>query len=235
MVSRVARLALLNAFALSQEAIPVALPGPAQRLLAFLALQDHPVLRGYVAETLWLDSTQDHAAGSLRSALFRLRQPHCELVDVTAGRLQVAPRLVIDVHEAGAWAHRLLDPSVDIGRLDMSGVAFVGEILPDWYDDWVTLERERFRELRAHALEALCGRLISADRFGEAMEAGLAAVKGEPLRESAHRAVINVHLAEGNRAAALGQHRRFRDRLDHDLGLAPSVRMDDLLAQIEVR
>jgi DNA-binding SARP family transcriptional activator len=67
------------------------------------------------------------------------------------------------------------------------------------------------------------------------MEAGLAAVRGEPLRESAHRAVINVHLAEGNRAQALGEYHRFRDRLERELGLAPSARMDELVAELQLR
>jgi DNA-binding SARP family transcriptional activator len=230
-----ARLALLNAFRLSHEGIEVALSVPAQRLLAFLALQDHPVLRDYVAETLWLDSTQDHAAGSLRSALFKLRQPGCELVEVTSGRLRLAPRLVVDVREAVAWARRLLDPATEEDDLEVRGVVFSGEILPNWYDDWVALERERFRELRVHALEVLSARLTSVGRFGEAMDAGLAAVRGDPLRESAHRVVMSVHLAEGNRAEALEEYRRFRDRLGRDLGLAPSARMDELLGQIQVR
>jgi DNA-binding SARP family transcriptional activator len=182
---------------------------------------------------LWLDSTQDRAAGSLRSALFKLRQAAaCELVEAPRGRLQLAVPVVVDAREAIAWAHRVLDPSTEVGDLHVNGLALAGEILPDWYDDWVALERERFRELRVHALEELCARLTSAERFGEAMEAGRAAIKGEPLRESAHRAVMSVHLAEGNRAEALEVYRRFRDRLQHDLGLAPSERMDELLGRI---
>jgi DNA-binding SARP family transcriptional activator len=229
------RLTLLNAFGLYHEGLEVPLSVPAQRLLAFLALQDHPVLRDYIAGTLWIDATQEHATGSLRSALFRLRQPRCELVEATGNRLRLASRLVVDVREAVTWARLLLDRSPEVGDVDVRVMAFSGDILPDWYDDWVTLERERFRELRLHALEVLCARLVSAGRFGEAMEAGLAAVKGEPLRESAHRAVISVHLAEGNRAEALEEYRRFQQRLQRDLGLAPSVRMDQLLGHIMVQ
>lgn len=228
----VARLALLHGFALSHEGSSVRLPMPAQRLLAFLALQEHAVLRDCVAGTLWLSSTQERAAGSLRSALFSLRGAGCELVEVSGRGLRLAPHLSVDVREAVAWARCLLAPASDNDDLDILGALFTGEILPDWYDDWVAVERERFRELRVHALEVLCARLVSAGRFGEAMEAGLAAVRGEPFRESAHRAVMSVHLAEGNRAEALGEYRRFRDRLKTDLGLAPSRRMNDLLVQL---
>jgi DNA-binding SARP family transcriptional activator len=230
------RLALLGAFGLSHEGREVLLSMPARRVLAFLALQDRAVLRDHVAEMLWLDSTQDRAAGSLRSALFKLRQAACcELVEATCGRLQLAEEVVVDVRDAVAWAHRVVDPSTEVCDLHLNGLALAGELLPDCYEDWVALERERFRELRVRALEVLCARLTSAERFWEAMEAGRAAIRGEPIRESAHRAVMSVHLAEGNRAAAREVYQRFRDRLQHELGLPPSARMEELLGRIKLR
>jgi DNA-binding SARP family transcriptional activator len=126
----------------------------------------------------------------------------------------------------------VLDRNADLGELVAGRMGLEGELLPDWYDDWVALERERFRELRIHAFEALSARLVSAERFGEAMDIALAAVRCEPLRESTHRAVISVHLAEGNRAAALDEYRHFRDRTKFELGLAPSARMEALVRQI---
>ena len=230
-----AHLSLLEGFALTQDGAEVALTTPARRLLAFLALRDQPVVRDHVAETLWIDSTSDHAAGSLRSALFALRQSCAEAVGLSNGRLQVGAHLGVDVRDAVTRARRLVAPSAADDDLDMGELPFSGDILPDWYDDWVVVERERFRELRIHALEVICARLTSAGRYGEAMEAGLAAVNGEPLRESAHRAVIGVHLAEGNRAQALAEYRRFRDRLARDVGLAPSGRMSELVGELQVR
>jgi DNA-binding SARP family transcriptional activator len=231
----VGRLELLNAFALSDDGVEVRLSLPAQRLLAFLALHEHAATREYVAGTLWLDSTQEHAAGSLRSALCTLRQAKPELVEASNGRVRLAPSVIVDVRECASWARRVLDPNTELDELVARELALQGDILPDWYDDWVAVERERFRELRIHALEALCARLTSAQRFGEAMDAALAAVQREPLRESARRAVIGVHLAEGNRAEALAEYRRFRVRLNHDLGLTPSARMQDLLSQIKAQ
>jgi hypothetical protein len=53
------------------------------------------------------------------------------------------------------------------------------DLLPDWYDDWVPIEAEDWRQLRLHALEVLAGRLMAADRWGEAACAAAA----EPLKE----------------------------------------------------
>ena len=41
------------------------------------------------------------------------------------------------------------------------GAAALGDLLPDWYDDWLVLERERLRELRVRALERVCERLTA--------------------------------------------------------------------------
>jgi DNA-binding SARP family transcriptional activator len=208
---------------------------PAQRLLAYLALRRRPVLRDHAAEELWLDASQRHAQGSLRSALWRLRQPTCPLVHVCGNRLEVAPELAVDVHEALAWAHWMLDANASADALDLRGLAYPGDILPDWYDDWVILERERFRLLRLEALEELCDRLLLAGRLAGALEAALSAAHADPLRESAQRALIRVHLAHGNVAQAVDQYRRFRTRLERELGLAPSARMRDLVADCALR
>ena len=72
-------------------------------------------------------------------------------------------------------------------------------------------------QIRLHALEALCERLTSTGCYALAIESGLAAVAAEPLRESAHRALIKAHLAEGNRSEALRQYGRLCDLLRTDL------------------
>jgi DNA-binding SARP family transcriptional activator len=73
-----------------------------------------------------------------------------------------------------------------------------------------------------HALELLAVRLTAAGRHGDAVQAAYAAVRAEPLRESAHRTVVQVHLAEGNVAEALRAYRQFRFMLADGLGVQPS-------------
>ena len=68
------RLTLLNAFALECDGVAVQLPASAPRVLAFVALHEHPVRRPYVAGSLWLDSPEERAYANLRSALRRLAE-----------------------------------------------------------------------------------------------------------------------------------------------------------------
>jgi DNA-binding SARP family transcriptional activator len=223
-----------GAFELSRNGESIELATPAQRVLAFLALHEQPVRRNHVAGVLWLDSNEDHAAGSLRSALWRIRRCGGSIVEVTQRGLRLSPTVGVDVRETIAWARRVGDASHVIEDADVREAFTGGELLADWYDDWVLLERERLRQLRLHALEILSQRLVVAGRYGEAMEVALASIRSEPLRESAHRAVISVHLAEGNPSEALRQFRRYCDLIRAQLGLAPSALMKGLVSAVDV-
>jgi len=228
-------LQLLSAFGLTCGGAPVPLNLPSQRLLAFLALQSRPVHRDHVAATLWLDSSDERAAGSLRSALWRLRHSGLDLIETTGSLLRLGDRVDVDARRADEWARSVLDPSHGPDRGDIQGVPLLDDLLPGWYDEWVIVERERLRELLVHALECLCRRLAAGGRFAEALEAGFTAVKMEPLRESGHRCVIEVHLAEGNKADAFRHYEFYRRLLASELRMAPSVQMTALVDDLALR
>jgi DNA-binding SARP family transcriptional activator len=121
------------------------------------------------------------------------------------------------------WATRLINGSESTADLAVPLLeAGSPEVLPGWYDDWVLMERERLRQRMLHALEALSGKLIRAGRFAEAVEAALVAVSVDPFRESAHRALIEAHLAEGNHFEARRSWQSYRDLLRSELGVNPS-------------
>lgn len=222
-----ARLALLGSFGLVCDGKQTRLPPVAQRVLAFVALQDRPVHRGYVAGSLWLDSDEERAHASLRSALWRLHRLGDGFVRASGPELALSPDVAVDLRECEALARTALaggEPGVDV---DAS--VFCDDLLPDWYDDWVILDRERYRQLRLRALDALCERLLNEGRLGEALDVGLAAVAAEPLRESAHRAVVRVHIADGNAGEAVRQYRLCRRLLNEQLGIEPSEQLRRLV------
>jgi DNA-binding SARP family transcriptional activator len=207
-----------------------------QRLLAFLALRNRPLPRPLVAETLWPDTSDARAHASLRSALARLPVPARDAIVTTFADISLASGVEVDLHNAKATAHRLLVPgaSLDASDTDEAAIASLSaDVLPDWYDDWAVIETEEWRQLRLHALEALAGHLVAAGRFGDAAAAAVAAVRAEPLRESAHAALIRVHLAEGNQSEALRAFERYRALLDSELGLEPTPRLRGLVHDLE--
>src|SRR4051794_22119919 len=199
-----------------------------QRLVAHLGLADRPA-RSAVAGLLWPDVPEPQAQGSLRSALWRLQKVAPGVVDVSHGVLFLAPAVRVDVREFDVWAQASIDPRVDVDRSVPAAVGLSQELLPGWYEDWVLLERDRLRQLRLHALEALADKLTAVGRHGEALQAAHAAVRTEPLRETAHRTLMRIHLAQGNVAEAIRTCESFRALLFHELGVAPSPLMEELV------
>jgi DNA-binding SARP family transcriptional activator len=226
-------LRLLNAFELRSGGTAVLLPMSAQRLVAFVALHNRPLLRPYVAGSLWLDTPDERAAANLRSALWRINRLSRPLLEAAGQQLRLRSDVRVDFRDAERLALDEVHERCE-GRSVDSVAPFTGDLLPDWYDDWVLIERERFRQLRLRALEALCERLVRAGRLGEALDAGLLSVAGEPLRESAHRALVRVHLADGNACEAIRQYRLCRRLLHDQLGIEPSERMCELVRGLDV-
>lgn len=226
-------LRLLDGFELIANGVEVHLPMSAQRLLAFVALHDRPLQRAFVAGSLWLDSPEERAYANLRSALWRLHRGGVRLLQVYGPQLSLHRSVVVDLRQAEEFARRALHAGDDLTG-DVEPLLLGGDLLPDWYDDWVVLERERFRQLRLRALDALCERLMRAGRLDAALDVALAAVAGEPLRESSHRAVVRVHLRNGNAAEAIRQYRLCRRLLREQLGIDPSVQMEELIRGVRV-
>lgn len=208
------------------------LPRGAQRLVAQLGLSGR-MDRMVVAGRLWPDVDEERAHASLRSALWRLRKIAPGLVDTSGGALGLADGVRVDVLELQDWAERVRDPRQSTGRGALPDASLLGDLLPGWYDDWVLLERDRLLQLRLHALETAAVRLASVGLTGEALQAAYLAIRAEPLRESAHRTVVRVHLSEGNLAEALRAYESFRDLLRRELGVPPTEQMTRLVDSVD--
>jgi DNA-binding SARP family transcriptional activator len=220
-------LTLVGGFRLQVDGTPLELSLVLQRLVALLALRARPVRRALVAGVLWPDCDETRARANLRSALWRLRALEARVVDGDQDQLCMDPCVSVDVDRIGDPEDVLRD-----GRpVDPREIVQLGEeLLPGWYEDWVLFERERLRQHRLRLLEEIAVRLAAGHRFPEAVEVALAAIAVEPLRESAHRVLVRVHLDEGNVAEALRAYDLFERRLGEELSLRPSAHMRELLA-----
>jgi DNA-binding SARP family transcriptional activator len=203
----------------------------AQRVVAFVALKQHPVPRPLAASSLWPNSSERRASASLRSALWRLHCCDYEIVEASSAQLRLGEAVCVDLHEASELARRVVArQDVEIDAFDSS--ALYGDLLPDWYEDWVLVEREYFRHLRLRALETLCDRHTEAGRLDEALAVALSVVRSEPVRESAHRALVRVHLAQGNVSEAIRQY-RYCCRMLRPYGVEPSDQMKTLVRTLD--
>ena len=236
-LARRAHIQLLGGFCVSHEGRPDSvLPEGSQRLFSVLALSQAPLTRLGLSGVLWPESTEDHAYSCLRSALARLTAENRDAMAVGQRNLGLAHDVSVDVRDWQDMAGRLLSPDVPNSECDLSAAAieaFSLDLLPGWYEDWVMIAGEKWRQLRMHALEAIADRLARDGRYGEALIAALSAVAAEPLRESAHCLLIRLHLAEGNQSEALKTSERYRTLIRRELGLEPTARITRLVADLQ--
>jgi DNA-binding SARP family transcriptional activator len=202
-------------------------PQASQRLLAFLALHPRPLRRAFVAGNLWADVPDERAAANLRASIWRLPAPNEALVSCNGNHIGLHTSVEVDYHGLLTDARDALD-----GNRPQDGarrLLVLGDLLPGWDDDWITAERERLRQLRLHALEAWSDALLDEGGAAQAIDISLTAVATEPLRESAQRALVRAHIAEGNVGEALRTYERFVRLLWERCELRPSRLMQDLI------
>ncbi|GAB3170368.1 hypothetical protein GCM10027059_36680 [Myceligenerans halotolerans] len=210
-------LRLLGSFVLEVDHQPVTLPAGAQRLVALLALRGRTG-RSRLAGQLWPETVEQRALACLRTGIWRVNQAARGLVVATHGTVEL-DSVDIDVTRLVRRAQDLLSTDdVDPTFLDDPA----SDLLQDWDEEWLDAERERLHQLRLHVLEESARRLADQRRYGLALDAALAAVRADELRESAHRTVIAIHLAEGNLCEARRAYQVLARNLRAELGIEPS-------------
>lgn len=208
----------------------VTVPEGSKKLVAFVALNGRRVTRRHAAATLWPTADPHRAAGNLRSAMWRLRTAGIEILVADKCWLSLCHDVVVDVEAIRSWAKRLVDTTYAEEDLDLRpAVLETLCLLPGWYDDWVVAAREQLCQSLLRGIDALARSLVRAGRCGEAVEAALTSVSVDPLRESAQRALIEAHLAEGNEVEARRSFSTYEQFLDRELGVDPSTELTQLL------
>lgn len=236
-VARAPRIQLFGSFRLTVDGSQVPLALGVQRLLAALALRER-MSRARLAAMLWPQTTQEQSQANLRKALWRLHRAlpgHALVLGVGRG-VALTPGVDSDVGVLVSTVHQRLAPLAE-GSGSVAGVEGgvpgaaalselihpeAVELLPDWDDPWLDVDRERLRQLRLHLLEEWAVRLTEQGDYGLALEVALCALRTDALRESAHRAVIKVHRAEGNVGEARRAFATCSAVLTREIGVAPS-------------
>lgn len=222
-------LRLLGDFGLTIEGVDHPVPPASQRVIALVALAERPVRRARACATLWPDSTAGRARANLRSALWRVPDSDVATVLSTSStHIGLADGVDVDYRTTVVSALDWTRGRPARKPLEL-WTALDAELLPDWEDAWLVVERERFRHLSLLARDAIAETLCADGRYGEAIHIGLGTIRSDPLRESAHRLVARAHAALGNVADAIRQCVDYEAMLAAELGVRPSPAMQDML------
>ncbi len=218
------RVYLLGRFRIESEAGPIRLPTrKVESLLACLVLHPEPHSRAKLASLFWGNVTDAQALHSLRTALNILRK---QLGD----RLLLADRETIQLNPAfPLWVDTLeFQKDVErLGELSPEGAShgfdlYPGDLLADFYDDWILPEREHYRQQYLGALLQVTQRLRSQSEYDRAIEFAQAVLAQDPANERAHQQLMFCYLASGDRTAALEQFEACRRALQEELAVEPS-------------
>jgi DNA-binding SARP family transcriptional activator len=162
-----------------------------------------------------------HAAGCLRTALWRLRREGLDIVVVGKTALPLRSDARVDVEEELEWVSRIIARRESPDDLVMTERRAAGlDLLPGWYDDWVSPHRERLRPRILHALDELSHALSTAARYADAVEVAQASVACDRFenRDSARLSARIWRTETQRRPRAFA---RFAWLLDRELGLLP--------------
>jgi DNA-binding SARP family transcriptional activator len=216
---------------------------PKQVLEILLAARGHRVPTERLAELLWGGQLPQNAAGSLQTFVSVLRrhlvpdrarsrrlvitEPEAyrfatDLVDLDLDRFDAL--IEAAAHEPTRLARRSLDAALGLVR---------GELLEDepyagWSQDLRSTYRSRVLGARVEAADAALAELD----YAAALAHGEAAAALDPFSERAYRSQMLALYALGRQHEALDGYRRFRARLDDELGLEPTAETRGLEAAI---
>ena len=194
-------------------------------LVYFLAAHTAPVTREQLINLLWPDHDRRGAQQLLRTTAHGLHQALGAALVATNEALGLAEDVDVDVRRFERLDVTLdRDPQALAVTLELYRGDFLQDFeLPDSsaFDDWLTVERERFRGLAVRGWSALAQQYEQGGRFGAALDALAHALALDPLREEIQRSAMRLHYLAGDRAAAIRRYEHLRGLLDDELGVPP--------------
>ena len=218
------RLHVLGPFTLEHAGQNIRIPRrKVASLLAYLILHPQKHGREELAALFWGDFPDSDALHSLRTGLTSLRSNvdnDVIIVDGETVRFNPTFPLWVDALAYQSYATRYLAEA----PYDLS-IAFVelykGDLLSDFYDDWIAPEREQMRRLHLDVLVHITQQMRSRSEYERAITFARRALAVEPANERAHQHLMFCYIALGDRHAALRQYGECRRALANDLAAEP--------------
>ena len=226
-------------------------------LLLYLAVEGGMHSREKIATLFWPNSDEGQARTSLRRSLLDLRHALGETAQTS--HLIVRPDALgfdftsdVDLdcallarvfalasgseadEEASLASHDHLFSQLAQATALYRGAFLDGFVVVDApdFDDWVRHQRTIWQQRINLLFDRLSQGQLESAELAAALETASKWLVNDPLNDVAHRRLIQVHLAAGNRMAALGAYETYRIRLSEDMNVAPSAEMEALVAHI---
>ncbi len=229
---------LLGQFKLQADNLPLELPSrPAQSLLAYLALNAGVTYRREkLAGLLWPEATETNARRYLRQALWRIRKTLESGSLAWEDYLQINDIDVTFDDRSGYW----LDVEFLLKRAEAWPVEEIieivrfyrGELLPGFYEEWVTLERDRLQAAYQQKMNLLLDGLIRTQKWDDVLKWGEQWIRLGHSPEPAYRALMHAYAGLGDQRMACATYERCVEMLNRELAVEPSAETQRLYEQV---
>lgn len=208
----------------------------AKSLLAFLAVQPgQPQSREKLMALLWSERSDKQARHSLNQTLVHLRKA----VPETGGRILDSDRESITCVPGSVEVDALKFRELVAERPEEAMDLYKGRFLDGIgtreaaFEDWLSAQRSELHGLACGALKAQCERFVEERRHAEAIEVAKRLVTLDPLREEAHRHLMRLYHAAGDRTSALKQYHACVEILERELDVGPASETARLFDEIK--
>ena len=235
------RIALFGALEITHRNAPPLRP-PTQRVLALLgyliAHHNVPQSRDKLVDLLWPDLLPRQGRRMLSDSLWRARRMLTPPGQADTAALVIGGDTVTFRPDDSIWVDLIAfeqlgndhpgNPEQIRAAIDL----YRGDFLEDCYDDWAIYERERLRERYLSALHELLTYDQGRRAYDQALHSALRLVQADPLREEAHRALMQAYYMLGREADALRAFEQCRSALLNELGIEPEIETLSLYEEI---
>lgn len=219
----------------------------ARQLLAILVCAGGPVHRERLMGWLWPHLPDARALTTLHSTVYTLRRrlepergrPASMSVvraDGEAYRLVWRGADMLDATEFVRRAHLAAQApgaSTRIERLREAEAAYTGPFLPQWpRAEWAAVARADIEQSYETVAGDLAGLLAATGRETEAIALYRRLLAIDPERETWHRGLMEIFIAQGDRSRAAHQFEACRTVLRERLGIEPSPKTQRLFASL---
>lgn len=145
----------------------------------------------------------------------------------------------IDLDKSSIWldleAFREDINQSEVGQTESFLELYKGELLPELYDDWVFVERERWRSYYLMALREHIGKLLAFKKFESAISNAERLLREEPYDEATVRLLMQTYIKVGRRGAALAAYEKYYLLSTEQFGLEPDARTKQIYKALKLQ
>lgn len=198
-----------------------------QELFFFFVMNPQGWRKEQVIEQLWANASPGQASDLFHASVYRIRRAlFAECLVYQNGLYQLNSEVVrwLDVEEfekAMAAADQAQDADDKLRLLERAIELYQGDLLADSYADWCIGRREQLQTRFMDGLAQLAHLNFEVGNLSRALELYQAALVRDSLHEATYRGLMEVYVAQGNRAAAIQTYQQCLERLERELGVPP--------------